>query len=206
MNWFDCLINRKRSVEVRIIQISLEEERIIWGWLIVWRDELEEIEVSDNGEGEVGCEVELIDWGEIDLYWEDIERRWFWEKGEILWIEFSLDKEGNACKEEVESLKDTLATMQYQQIADQALQFAQEQGLDESKCKEFVTKCKSGEYEDFKAVQKDIVFAAFEVSGKSQSTGSSKSGEFVFKFPSKPSQVKDYKEDVFEGCRNIIKN
>ena len=58
MNWFDCLINRKRSVEVRIIQISLEEERIIWGWLIVWRDELEEIEVSDNGEGEIGCEVE----------------------------------------------------------------------------------------------------------------------------------------------------
>ena len=58
MNWFDCLINRKRSVEVRIIQISLEEERIIWGWLIVWRDELEEIEVSDNGEGEIDCEVE----------------------------------------------------------------------------------------------------------------------------------------------------
>ena len=58
MNWFDCLINRKRSVEVRIIQISLEEERIIWGWLIVWRDELEEIEVSDNGEDEIGCEVE----------------------------------------------------------------------------------------------------------------------------------------------------
>ena len=58
MNWFDCLINRKRSVEVRIIQISLEEERIIWGWLIVWRDELEEIEVSDNGEGEISCEVE----------------------------------------------------------------------------------------------------------------------------------------------------
>lgn len=115
-------------------------------------------------------------------------------------------EENKTFKEEVESLKDTLATMQYQQLADQALQFAQEQGLDKSKCEEFVTKCKSGEYEDFKAVQKDIVFAAFEVSGKSQSTDSSKSGEFVFKFPSKPSQVKDYKEDVFEGCRNIIKN
>lgn len=115
-------------------------------------------------------------------------------------------EENKTFKEEVESLKDTLATMQYQQLADQALQFAQEQGLDESKCEEFVTKCKSGEYEDFKAVQKDIVFAAFEVNGKSQSTGSSKSGEFVFKFPSKPSQVKEHREDAFEGCRNIIKN
>ena len=36
------------------------------------------------------------------MYWEDIERRWFWEKGETLWIEFSLEIEGNDCKEEVE--------------------------------------------------------------------------------------------------------
>ena len=58
MNSFDCLINRKRSVEVRIIHISLEEDRMIWGWFIAWRDEFEEIELIDNGEGEIDCVVE----------------------------------------------------------------------------------------------------------------------------------------------------
>lgn len=108
--------------------------------------------------------------------------------------------ENETLKTEVGELNSKIVTAQYQQLADKAVAFAKEQGLDDKKCNEFSDKCKAGEYETFEAVKKDIVYAAFE-SGSVRQTE-----EFVFKInkPEATNKDVDVKKDAFSGCREII--